>query len=373
MKMTWWHRRMGLLVLAGSILLTLPMDTSAQVTPLNSLVARVDQPRGPVPAECEQGLSPTPPLRVAVRDIELPANEASDAIAPPSGALRTALQETQIALTGNDRPAFDAALARAKALLVTYPAGSERRAAEEIVRLHETAARLWDTQYETPFFSQTDPEYALVSGLPGYAEAVRRSTLTDDQERRFYPTAESRDFVAQVAGERLQRLGIRGGTRSVRDERVREERPRPARASTSPRRSTTSPRRSTASSPSRASTPTRKPAAATPTVAAAPAPAPATSSVSPSPVAGDVSSSTTSTPEPATTSAPATDTATVTTATEVTTTTLTTSTTASDTVVTSTDVVPEAPSASRGRSVILPAILILIGLGVLIVLFRASK
>ncbi|HEU4886968.1 MAG TPA: hypothetical protein VFV49_03710, partial [Thermoanaerobaculia bacterium] len=106
--------KMMLLVLTGSVLLTLPVGSFAQVTPLNSLVARVDQPRGPVPAECEQGLSPTPPLRVEVRDIELPSNEPAEAIAPQSGALRAALQETQIALTGNDRPAFNAALARAK-------------------------------------------------------------------------------------------------------------------------------------------------------------------------------------------------------------------------------------------------------------------
>jgi hypothetical protein len=38
-----------------------------------------------------------------------------------------------------------------------------------------------------------------------------------------------------------------------------------------------------------------------------------------------------------------------------------------------TQVVPVVPQPGRGRSVILPTILILIGLGVLILLFRASK
>src|SRR5215203_2171136 len=152
MKMKWCHRRMGLLVLAGSVLLTLPVALFAQVTspqlPLNNLVARVDQPRGPIPAECEQGLSPAAPLRVEVRDIELPVDEPGEPVAPPSGALRAALQQTQVALTDNDRPAFNAALARTRALLVTYPTGAERRTAEDIVRLHEIAARLWDTQFE---------------------------------------------------------------------------------------------------------------------------------------------------------------------------------------------------------------------------------
>lgn len=328
------------------LFVTLPVLSFAQ---LNSLVARVDQPRGPVPAECEQGLSPAPPLRVAVRDIELSRNEPAEALAPPSGALRTALQETQIALTRNDRPGFNAALARTKALLLTYPSGAERRTAEDIVRLHETAARLWDAQYEAPFFSETDPEFALVRDLPGYGDAVRRHTLTDDRDRRFYPAAESRDFVTQVAGERLQRLGIHRTTRTIRDERV--ERPR-----TSSRASSAAPRRPSPRRASSTSTRTiRKPAVATPaprspnpavppTVAAVPAPAPTQTS---SPVAGDVPVD----PQPTTTTAAP----------------------IVDTAVTSTAVLPAAPPTGRGRSVILPALLILIGLGVLIVLFRASK
>jgi hypothetical protein len=286
-----------------------------------------------------------------------------------------ALQETQLALTRNDRPAFNAALARTKALLDGYPTGAERRTAEEIVRLHESAARLWDAQYEAPFFGETDPEYALVRDLPGYAEAIRRNTLTDDRDRRFYPTAESRAFVADLAGERLQRLGIHRNTRVIREERPR------ASTSTSTRR--TSPRRGSTSGST--STSTRKPAAASsaprspnptapPTVAAAPAPAPTRPS---SPVAGDV------TPAPA--SPPVVDVATETTPPstasvpeDVPTDTMTTTAamiapeTVADTA-TTTNVLPAAPPTSAGRSVILPTILILIGLGVLIVLFRASK
>ncbi|MFL6244507.1 MAG: hypothetical protein ACJ74H_00655 [Thermoanaerobaculia bacterium] len=332
----------------------MPVFSFAQ---LNSLVARVDQPRGSVPAECEQALSPAPPLRVAVRELELPREEPLEAPAPPTGALRNALQETQIALTRNDRPAFNAALSRTKALLLTYPNGAERRTAEDIVRLHETAARLWDTQYEAPFFSETDSEYALLRDLPGYTDAVRRNTLTDDKDRRFYPAAESRDFVAQVAGERLQRLGIHRTTRPVREARVTEqrvERPRPRRRSTT-------------------STPTSKPAAVTraapaPHVSKPAAPPPAVAKApAPAPVPVPVQTASTPTPTPAPPPAPETGTMTTTTAAPA-----PTASTA-DTAVTSTDVVPAAPPTSPGRSVFLPAVLILIGLGVLIVLFRASK
>ncbi len=367
--------KMKLCALAGSVVLTLPMIVRAQVTPLNSLVARVDQPRGPIPAECEQGLAPTPPLRVETRELDIPEPEPAEPVAPPSGALRTALQETQLALTRNDRPAFNAALARTKALLDGYPTGAERRTAEEIVRLHESAARLWDAQYEAPFFGETDPEYALVRDLPGYAEAIRRNTLTDDRDRRFYPTAESRAFVADLAGERLQRLGIHRNTRVIREERPR------ASTSTSTRR--TSPRRGSTSGST--STSTRKPAAASsaprspnptapPTVAAAPAPAPTRPS---SPVAGDdipapasppatMTDVATETTLPSTPSVPPTDTMTTTAPATI------EPSTAIDTV-TTTNVVPAASPTSAGRSVILPTILILIGLGVLIVLFRASK
>jgi hypothetical protein len=433
MKMKWCHRRMGLLVLAGSVLLTLPVAfaqvvTPAQGIPLNNLVARVDQPRGPVPAECEQGLSPAAPLRVDVGAIELPVDEPGEPVAPPSGALRAALQQTQIALTENDRPAFNASLARTRALLVNYPTGGERRTAEDIVRLHEIAARLWDTQFEAPFFGETDPEYALVRDLPGFAEAVRRSTLTDDRDRRFYPTAESRDFVADLAGERLQRLGIQRGPRSVREQRSTPRAsaspstttPRRSATSASPRRSDTSasPRRSTTSASGRstASTSSRSTAtssrsgatsgrAATPsdrsTTSSSPRPdpvparAPAVSTPAPRPVTPAPAPAVAATPPAASESSSSGDVATETTlpATETASGTPTTdiasdtganaddptltdpaaTAAVADSAVTSTNVLPAAPPTSRGRSVILPTILILIGLGVLIVLFRASK
>lgn len=380
------HRRMGFLVLAGSAILAVAIP--AQPTrSRNALVARADQTRGPVPAECEQGLSPTPALRVEVAELSMPAPaEPVEAPAPPpSGSLRAALQETQIALTRNDRPAFDAARERTKSLLANYPTGGERRAAEEVVRLHDAAARLWDAQYQSPFFGEDDPLYATVSAWPGYAEAVRRSVLTDDDERRFYPAAESRDFVTRLAGERLQRLGFTTPTRVTRNEpratpTPRATTPRVTTPRTTTSRSTTSrttkPRTThvtrSASKPAKPSKPapvTHAPGkpnpSAPPTTAAVPAPAPvalsqAKTDTPPSPVAGDVA---TTEPAPVPTSTAPTTTAEATTD---------TSATFVDTAL-STDVIPATPKPVPGRSVILPTILILIGLGVLIVLFRASK
>jgi hypothetical protein len=395
-------RRVGLLLVASAGFVSLlgaapqslqPAVALATQSPLNPLVLRKQQPPpGPTPAECEQGLTNAPAPRINVAEIPLPAPPAIETPAPPSSALRAALREAQDALARNDRPAFDDNRTRARALLAVYPPGEERRVAEEVSRLHEAAARLWDAQFQSPFFGKESTEYMLVSRLPGYEEAIRRSTLTDDDERRFYPAAESRMFVTRIAADRLQRLGIRGAVPAPRIARAEARsvsggvgvRPAPARES---RRRVTQTSRSTASKPRRTpprrtstaiatntkTTNTRKPAPVTPvpsspnpsvppTTAAVPAPA-APAATTP-PAAGGLP-----TPAPTATVAD--------TAFDTPPTTTTAPTTNPDTALATTDTTdttPVAPPpATRGRSVILPVVLILIGLGVLIVLFRASK
>lgn len=353
--------------------------------PLRPLVMRTDQPRGAAPAECEEGLSPTPALRVDVREIPLPEEIApppATVAAPPQGELRGALESVQHALVGNNRPAFDEALVRTRLIVERYPAGGERRAAEELIRIYEGAGRLWEAQYQSPFFAQESPEYAAVANYPGYQEAVRRSVLTDQAGRKFYPAAESREFLTRVAGDRLTRLGVRTTTPPARVARAEISAPSP-----SPRRSavstppSSSPRRATTSRPrtSRPSQQPRKPAATTPAPSTpnpsapptvATVPAPAAPSAAP-PAAGDPPPSVTSDPVD-----PVAGTDTTPTATETTETTDTASTTTATTAapITPPPAAPEpATEPARGRSVILPTILILIGLGVLIVLFRASK
>ncbi|HYK01697.1 MAG TPA: hypothetical protein VE974_08075 [Thermoanaerobaculia bacterium] len=378
------ERRIGLLLLVTAALLSL---TAQSPRPVNPLVVRTPQP-GTAPADCDQGLAPVPPPRVAVEEIPRPAIEPVEAPAPPSGSLRGALHATQTALAENDRTAFDESLRSTRSLLATYPGGAEKRTGEELVRIYEGAARLWDAQYQSPFFDQASPEYQIVSAYPGYAEAVRRSTLTDPSGQRFYPAAESRDFLGRVAADRLRGIGIQAPTRVAERTPASTSRPRSTTtlaptvttntpsattSRTTPRRTTTAttgtvrpprPRRSApaiASRPRTSSTPepgTSAPVTPAPGLSPNPS-APPTTAAAPEPAAPVAEA-----PEPATaTTSPA---AGESPAAPTTDTTVTTDTAPSPVPTTTT-------GASRARSVVLPTILILIGLVVLIVLFRASK
>lgn len=425
-------RRVRVLVLTLSVMLTHVGATP----PLNPLVTRVPQP-GSAPDECYESLAPAPTPRVDVASLPEPDVVPASIAAPPSRTLRAELGAAHDALVRNDRPAFDEHLASARAILAAnYPPGGERTAAEDAVRAFDDASRLWDAQFESPFFDESSDAYTRASRYPGYADAVRRGMFTDDRERRYYPAAESRDFVTGVAGERLARLGITTPTRVARTERATRPASEPPRSVTrnepssstpssstpsystpsssapstssaqrrTPRAGSSTKRRTTssASSSSRnkssiarsgqsvasagsASTSpdpsTPRPAATAPAPAAPPAGAP-TPSASASPVAVGLPPAA---PDPAPSSTtgdladlPA-DTAGSTTKTAETTdttdTTLTTDT--ARPVVTgtdpATDTAPATTTTPERRAVVVPALLILIGLGVLIVLFRASK
>lgn len=417
MNVTWWYRRVGLAALGT---LAIVSFVNAAPATLNPLVPRARQ-AGATPAECAESLAPAAEPRVSVRDIPLPEISPAAAVAeaPPSASLRTALQDAQTALARNDRPAFDEALASARSLMTTYPTGAERRAAEELVRTYETAARLWDAQFESPFFDEASPEFQMMSAYPGWAEAVRRGTITEPRTgRRFYPAAESRDFLSRVAADRLRGLGLQAPVRVARGDQA----PRtPASTAVTPRRrtptqtaspstttATTSRTRATTRRGSRrsttrvaAATPGSNPRPSRPRLSSAPAhprlstesrtaaaistppgsPATSASSGAGTAAALDPASPAAASPGSATTPpaaggsppAGATDTA----LRDVPDATTTPATPATDTSVTTPpagiEPVPAPVPPSRSRSVILPAILILIGLGVLIVLFRASK
>ncbi len=272
MKKKLRDRRIRLLVLVTAA--TLSLSSAAQM-PVNPLVTRNPQP-GTAPADCEQGLAPTPPPRVAVEEIPRPIEIAPvEAPAPPTGSLRAALHATQTALASNDRTAFDESLRTARSLLATYPTGAERRSGEELVRIYESAARLWDSQYQSPFFSQSSPEYTIVSGYPGYAEAVRRSTLTDPTGERFYPAAESRDFLGRVAADRLRGIGIQAPTRVAERTPGVPSRPR-APASVTPSAPRTTPRRTTTATTGTVRPP--RPRRSAPAIASRPRSTPSSSS-----------------------------------------------------------------------------------------------
>jgi len=211
------HPRVGLLVLVTAVMLSSPGVSQS----LNPLVTRNPNAPATLPADCNESLAPAPAPRPRIAEIPLPEPERVEAPAPPSGSLRAALQSAQAALARNDRLEFDRAVSSARSLLATYPTGAERRTGEELLRTYDAAARLWDAQFQSPFFGEDSPEFALVSGYPGYRDAMRRGTITDASGRRFYPAAESRDFLARIAGERLSGIGIQPQTRIARGDQSR--------------------------------------------------------------------------------------------------------------------------------------------------------
>jgi hypothetical protein len=334
---------------------------------LNPLVSRAPQPQGIVPENCEVS-DRAPMTRIAAAAVA--PDEAAAPLQPVRPATRTAqtaaaaadLEELQQALARNDRPAFDAALARA-------------REAGAPTRVYEDIARIWNAQFEGPFFPQESEAYRIASGYPGYEAAVRRQIFTDATGRKFYPAAESRAFVAQQVGVTTPATRRASGASPSGTSSKRRVEPSPQRRTQTPiatRRSSSSsssstPSRSRKTAATRESVPPPRPSpdpsAATSRTAATAAPAPVvptavdTSSTEAPPAAGsfdpavpdidpaapDTAVSATAAPTPAPSAAP-----TVTT--------------------------PAPPTQpSKGRSIILPAILILIGLGVLILLFRTAR
>ena len=410
--MKWSERRVGLLVLMAAAFATL-LGASA---PQQPLVVRNAAPQGAVPADCDKSLSDVPQTaRLDVARIPMP-NVSTVALAPPSRELRAEIEDLHRALTRNDRPAFDEHLAAARQIVAGYPSGAEKRGAEDLLRVYTDTAHLWDAQFASPFFDESSAEYDILKNYPGYAEAVRRGMLTDDRDHRFYPAAESRAFLTRVAADRLARLGI-AAPRVARagDEKRAVSRPEtkptratstesrstskaPVIASTKPRStSTKAPSASPKTTPSRPTTPHRTatrstpsqtpertpvsstPVTRTPTRVASETRPPVTSPATthkPAPAPVPVATTTQpAAPPPLTATSASTTTPITTTRTETSVVPPSDSTTMPPTETaiasTSSEPAPVTPPAPR-RSMILPVILILVGLGVLILLFRAS-
>jgi hypothetical protein len=206
-------RRVGLLLLVILGAMTL-VGASA---PLNPLVVRSAQPSGAAPAECEQGLTTAPEPRVDLAELEaVPDMPAAPPVAPPRNELRSELELAQHAIAGDDRPAFDTHLARAKELVDAYPTGGDRTAAQDVLHVYDDIARVWTAQFEGPFFDESSGAYQVASAYPGYREAVKNDVLTDQTGRRFYPARETRQFLAAIAASRLPRLGIHVPTTTPR-------------------------------------------------------------------------------------------------------------------------------------------------------------
>lgn len=372
----------------------------AQSRTLNPTVKVGPRTNIAVPAECEEGAVPQPTPRVQVAEIpQERETRAADMQPPRSNDLRTQFRELHAAAERGDREEFTRMLAVVKGTVAAYPPGGEKSAAGESIAVYSDIERLWAYQYSSPtgaFFDATAQDGALLKTLSsyrGFEEAMRRSVIVDSNGTRLYPTRESRDFLIREATQRIARLGVRSTAPAVvAAPSSVPEKPRASTTTTTPpekpRVSTTTtappaPRvarttkpasrraRSTTSAPSKKQG-TQRAAKRTP-----PAKSPSKSVVEEPPIPPGVISAPSEPPQ----------TAAVTTQPEATqapmesvpppVTTMTTDTTATQApeVVPAEDSrpTPAQTTAARGRNIIMPLVLILIGVGVLIILFRASS
>lgn len=440
--------KFAVLVMTSALSAAALGQLNAQLNPpLNPTVVRLPRANGPAPADCDTAsTAPASTPRLVVAEIPPPPvsrTAVSTPVAPPTASLKSLLRETQSAAERGDRDAFRDALARLRATLTSYPAGGEKRAADEAVRVYGDLDRLWTYQFETPagsFFEDSADVYKVLIAYPGWAEAVRRQTLTVGG-KRVYPSTESRRFLV---AEAARKVGMKAPPVTVaRATPPATTRRTPPRETPPPALSPVKPRTTHAETPKPKPAPTKvatakpktsapKPAVpkhekvaeqpapkhekaaaktekvvtrpekiatkpapapvpATPPPATAPTPVPvATNTAAPTPV--PVATNTAappSTPPPTEATNTATTTssaATATTATETTSsattateTTATTETaTVTETAIAGTDTAvaqpqPEAAPQKGKRGMIVPIFLILIGLGVLVVLFRASS
>jgi len=368
------------------------------VAALNPLVVRSPEPHGNIPANCETSDAP-PMTRISVADAGggTAAEPEATAPLPPITLKRTTTTATapsrfdtaaiNAAIARNDRAAFDQELARA-------------REAGAPTRVYDDVARLWDAQFESPYFAAGSTPHGIASQYPGYETAVASQVFTDQSGKKFYPAAESRHFVARQAGVQMktsQASTPRTTTRQADNQPTRKpsnsatQQPsnqKPTQTATKRAATTTSRATSTTLQPRNPATQPSTPAArksSPPSPSPDPSAAKRSDTAVPAPVVPQVGDTSSTEASPAAGSLPADIAGTVTGADTAATDTAATGTMATDTTATDTAIMPAAETATtdttasatttaapeQGRSIVLPAILILIGLGVLILLFKA--
>jgi len=420
--------RCALLVVAA----VLPVSGSAQLNPTVKVLPRAT---APVPAECEQGLSPQPAPRLALEERASVRDTSLDMKAPPSATLRGEVRSAVEAAQAGSRDAFRDSLTRAKSILSGYPPGAERTTASEVVSVLDDITRLWDFEFTSPtgsFFADGSDIFKIVSRYPGYEAYVRRQVITDRNGIRFYPTRETREFLAGIVAERYagltgRPLPPRAATReTVTETQVQQRTQTPKPATTTQREPapratthttmTTTPRpktkRSSAASPAHRTekrtpavreaykAPAPKPRATTkhstpisggsgvPTGTASPVkPAPRPPSTSTTSAAPEAATTRPETTRPATTASaepapvvPAPSTTTESARTSSTSTMVTETSTATDTAMATdtlstdtTSTTTQTKTQTHSRGFVIPMILILVGVGVLVLLLRASS
>ena len=188
------------------------LTASAQ---LNPTVKVLPKPQTSVPPECEQGLAPAVP-RVIVAEAQ-PETKPARAVPPPSLDLKTQLRAVQLAAESGDRDAFKAALADARGAVDSYPRGGERNAANDVLNVYNDLERLWDYEFTSPtgaFFDSSTDFVSMMRRYPDYSRAIGNQTITVNGQT-LYPTVETRKFLVAEASKRLANLGVRSPTRIV--------------------------------------------------------------------------------------------------------------------------------------------------------------
>jgi hypothetical protein len=340
-----------------------------QSVPLNPTVKVLPNARTVVPADCFEGGARVPVIAEAAP----PPLTAATAPAPPSADLRSRIRRVQSAAERDDRDEFKAALADARAAVGSYPTGGERDAANEVIQVYSDLEKIWDYAFASPsgaFFDAGSDGGSLINIVrryPDYNRFIKDSTLTIGGQT-VYPTRETRRFLVAEATKRLTRLGVRMPTRVAERPPVvpaptpvpkTTSKPPASKPATSVARTTPAHRRPMKKKSEAATVaPPLKPPTTTTAQAGLPAPhreTPTTTTPPPEKVP----------PPPTTTSAPLV--ARTTTAAPATTTTSEISQPADSTTVGQ----QQQPTGGR-MNLLFAVILIIVGIGVLIVLFRAS-
>jgi hypothetical protein len=184
------------------------LSAFAQTSQLNPTVKVLSRPQSPVPPECATDIDTTAP---ALEPEPQPAPSAETA--PPSNSLRASLRRVQVAAEGEDYAAFKAALAEARRAAASHPAGGERNAANDAIQVYTDIARVWDYAMASPsgsFFDGTVQGGSLLSTMkryPDYGKTIASETIVAG-DRTLYPSRETRRFLARESSRRLARLGV---------------------------------------------------------------------------------------------------------------------------------------------------------------------
>ena len=182
---------------------------------LNPIVTVLSSPTSTVPEECEQGLAPSPAPRIVPEEVRATVPKPTPPTAmmpPPTASLRGVLREIQDAAERGDRDGFHDALARAHGFVDGYPPGGEKKAANDVLKVHDDLQSIWDYLFQSPtgafFDASTDNLMSIMRAYPDYQRGIADQTIVDATGTRFYPTRETRDFLVREAAARLKRMGI---------------------------------------------------------------------------------------------------------------------------------------------------------------------